>query len=166
MVVPDVESEARTLQARGIGPFAMLDGSPVMWLENGEKRTVSGKVGLGYFEDVELELLQPMQGSDFYRQGLDLRGKPTVHHAGLFVQDVDRSAQSLIAAGAPILVRGQLKMGPVLVEFAYMDTLEEAGLILEFITWRVRGRAFVPPPGVVRSAGWLDRLLAKRRAAD
>ena len=162
VVVPDVESAARTLEARGIGPFTILNGSPVMWLEKGENHNVSGKVGLGHHEDIGLELLQPTEGSDFYRQSLHPLGRPTVHHAGLFVQDVDRSAESLIAAGAPVLVRGQLKTGPVLVEFAYKDTLEEAGLILEFITWRIRGRAFVPPPGVVRGAGWLEKLLGKR----
>ncbi len=162
VVVPDVASAARTLEARGIGPFSILSGSPVTWLEKGENRNVSGKVGLAYLEAVEVELLEPMEGSDFYRQSLDPNGRPVVHHAGLFVHDVDASAETLIAAGMPVWVRGQLKTGPVLVEFAYMDTVKQAGLIVEFITWRIRGRVFVPPPGVVRGAEWLERLVGKR----
>ncbi len=166
VVVPDVESAARMLEARGVGQFTILDGSPVFWLEDGESRNVSGKVGLASHDDIELELLQPTEGSDFYRRSLDPLGRPVIHHAGLFVEDVDKSAEGLIASGAAILVRGQLKMGPVLVEFAYMDTSDEAGLILEFIAWRIRGRPFVPPPGVVRGAGWLERLVRRRSVKE
>jgi len=162
LVVPYVESAARALEARGIGPFAILGGSPLIWLERGENRNVSGTMGLAYHEGIELELLQPMEGSDFYKQSLDPKGRPVVQHAGFFVEDVDRWAESLVAAGMPVVVRGQLKNGPVLVQFAYLDTFKEAGLIVEFITLRIRGRPFVPPPGAVRGARWREKVLRRR----
>ena len=162
LVVPDVESAARALEARGIGPFSISSGSPAMWRERGEDRDVCGKMGLAYHEGFELELLQPTEGSDFYSQSLDSGGRPVLQHAGFFVEDVDRWTEKLNAAEVTMLIRGQLKMGPVLVEFAYMDTLKEVGLIVEFICWRIRGRTFTPPPNVSGRVGWMEKVSGKR----
>jgi hypothetical protein len=169
VVVPNVAATVDDLtRSHGIGPFAILTGSPALWLERGESRQVSGRMALGYHEGIELELIEPAQGTEFYgRPPLALppnsgnlggeRGG-WVHHAGLFVPDVDEAAEKL---AAPVIVRGALQMGPVLTEFAYMDTLEGAGLILEFITWRIRGRSFIPPPEVMKDPRRLERLLRR-----
>ena len=133
-----------------------------MWRERGENRNVHGKMGLAYHQGIELELLQPTEGSDFYRQSLDSGGRPVVQHVGFFVEDVDTWTGRLSAAEVAVYVRGQLKMGPVLVEFAYMDTLKEVGLIVEFICWRIRGRTFMPPPGVSGRVAWMEKHSGKR----
>ena len=46
LVVPNVEEAAHTLQDRGIGPFLIGSGSPLLWSERGEERSVRGRIGL------------------------------------------------------------------------------------------------------------------------
>ncbi len=162
LVVPDVEEAARTLEERGIGPFFIAQGAPVFWRERGQERQFRGKMGIAFHQGVEFELLEPGAGSDFYRQSLDPEGRIVVQHLGLVAENVDDCASRLDAAGSPLWVRGQLKMGPLGVDFAYMDSLVGAGFIVEFICWRVLGRPFCPPAGVFHAVGRLEKWSGKR----
>ena len=156
LVVPDAEKAADEMEAQGVRRFLILGGRPVLWRERGEERSPAGKMGLAFHQGLELELLEPMQGSDFYTQHVDPEGRPVVQHLGFPVEDVDGWAGRLSAAGFPIWVRGRLKLGPLQCEFAYMDTVAEAGVIIEFIRWQLFGRRFSPPEGVI---GGLARLV-------
>jgi len=162
LTVPDVQDAARDLEAKGIGPFFIANGSPVFWREQGQVRSIRGKMGLAHHRGFELELLEPTEGSDFYRQSLDPAGGIVVQHLGLLVQDVDEWADRLAAAGSPVWIRGKLKIGPATADFAYMDTVKEAGLIVEFISWRIFGRTFSPPAVLYHAAGRLEKWLGKR----
>jgi len=162
LVVSSVEDAARSLEAQGIGPFFIASGSPVLWRERGQERSMQGKMGLGYHRGFEFELLEPGEGSDFYRQSLDPQGRIVVQHLGLLVRDVDKWADRLTMAGAPLWIRGQLKIGPVKVDFAYMDTVQKAGIVIEFISWRILGWAFRPPAGILESVGRLEKWSGKR----
>jgi len=163
LVVSDVEEAARTLQDRDIGPFLIGSGSPVLWRERGEERSVRGRIGLAYHRGVELELLEPADGSDFYRQSLDPDGRIAVQHLGFLVRDVDEWAERLNAAGTPTWVRGTIKVGPSRTEFAYMDTLDETGLIIEFISWRMFGLKLRPPVGIFEAVWKLWKLKSGNR---
>ena len=162
LVVLDVADAARSLEAHGIGPFFIAHGSPVSWCERGKERSIRGKMGLAYHAGIELELLEPAEGSDFYRQSLDPEGRIVLQHLGLLVPDVDEQAARLATAGSPVWVRGRLKIGPATADFAYMDTVEEIGLIIEFISWRILRWAFSPPPGLLKLAGRLEKWSGKR----
>ena len=156
LVVPDAAKAAGDLEAQGLGPFLILGGRPVLWRERGEERQPQGVMGLAFHQGLELELLEPMRGSDFYRQFLDPEGRPVVQHLGFLVDDVDEWAGRLVEGGCPTWVRGRLQVGPLQCDFAYMDTVAGSGLVIEFIRWRLFGRAFSPPAGVV---GGLARLV-------
>ncbi len=108
LVVPDVEEAAEKLEEEGFGPFFIATGSPVFWREKGETRSVSGKMGLAYYEGVELELLEPVTGSDFYTHSLDADGRIVVQHLGFLVKGVDAWADKATKVGLPVWVRGQL----------------------------------------------------------
>jgi hypothetical protein len=110
----------------------------------------------------ELELLEPTEGSDFYRQSLDPTGGIVVQHLGLLVPDVDEWADRLAAAGSPVWIRGKLKIGPATADFCYMDTVEQAGLIIEFISWRICGSSFRPLAALYHVAGRLEKRWGKR----
>jgi len=157
LVVASVEKSAEDLEAKGIGPFFIAEGSPVLWQERGEKKSFKGKLGLAYIEGIELELLEPGEGSDFYRQHLDPQGKIMIQHLGLLAADVDASAKKLEDAGYRVWVRGKLKSGPMTTDFAYMDTISEAGFIIEFISWRLFGFSFSPRPGLIHALGRLEK---------
>ncbi len=79
--------------------------------------------------------------------------------------DVDGWADRLARAGYPIWVRGQLGLGPLRTDFAYMDTVGEAGVVVEFIRWRIFGLRFVPPGPVLKAVGGLERRLGFRLRA-
>jgi len=162
LVVPDVKEAARTLEERGIGPFFIAHGSASWWRERGEEGSVQGNLGLAYHQGFELELLEPGEGSNFYRQSLDPEGRIVVQHLGLLVRDVDEWTERLEAAGTSTWVRGRVKMGPVKAEFAYMDALDQVGFIIELIAWRMFGWISKPPTGVVKVLGRLQKWSGKR----
>ena len=162
LVVPDAEKAADDLEAQGVRRFLILGGRPVLWRDRGEEGSPQGKMGLAFHQGVELELLEPMQGSSFYDQAIDAEGRPVVHHLGFLVDDVDGWAGKLSAAGFPMWVRGRLQLGPLRCEFAYMDTISDAGLVVEFIRWQLFGRAFSPPAGVLGGLARLVRWSGRR----
>jgi len=162
LVVPDVEKAAEKLEEQGFGPFFIATGAPVFWKEKGGNREISGKLGLAYHEGIELELLEPVKGSDFYTLSLDPGGKTVVQHLGFLVKGVDAWADKATKAGLPVWVRGQLKAWPSTTDFAYLEPLKESGLIMEFINWRIMGFSFSPPPKLLKTVGRLEKWSGKR----
>jgi hypothetical protein len=154
VVVPDVVAAAADLEAKGIKPFLLMGGSARSWKERGADGAMKSRLGFGYHHGIEIELLEPGSGSDFYRRSLDTSGRPFVQHLGFLVSDVDAWAKKLVDAGSPVYVRGRLGVGPLRIEFAYMDTEKEAGLILEFICHRLFGIWIRPPI-------WLQQLIGR-----
>lgn len=165
LVVSDVENAADALIKRNIGPFFIALGAPRLWRERGQERRVRGKMALARYRGVELELLEPLEGSDFYTGSVDPEGRPALHHIGFFVGDVDAWADRLAQAGYSVYVRGRLGLGPLHADFAYMDTACDAGVIVEFICWRIFGVRFVPPGPVLKVIGGLERRLGFRLRA-
>lgn len=162
LAVPDVEEAARELESQGIGPFFIAGGSPDFWHERGEAKDFTGKMGLASHEGLELELLEPGTGSDFYARSVDDERRPVVQHLGFLAGDVDVWASILSQAGYPVWVRGKLSAWPTSTQFAYMDTVKDAGLVIEFISWRLLGLPFSPIPGIYRTIGRLQKLTGKR----
>jgi hypothetical protein len=162
IVVSDVEMAAIKLEEKGIGPFFIASGSPVLWRERGEERNFEGKMGIAYHQGFELELLEPGKGSDFYRQALDPKGAMVVQHLGFLVPDVDTWAETLTASGYPLWIRGKLKSGPSTADFAYMDTVADAGLVIEFICWKLMGIRFNTPPFIFHTIGRIEKWSGKR----
>jgi hypothetical protein len=128
----------------------------------GKARDISGKLGIAYYHGLELELLEPTKGSDFYRDCLDPSGGIVIQHLGFLVKDVDDWANRLKKAGSPVWVRGRLQTGPMKAEFAYMDTVDACGLVIEFISWRFLGWPMKPPAGMFRTVGRLEKWTGKR----
>ena len=162
LVVQDVEATAGTLEAKGIGPFFIAAGKPVLWRELGEDRRFSGRLAMAFHQGFELELLEPGEGSDFYRQSLGPERSIVVQHLGLLVPKVDEWAEKLSIRGYPVRVRGKIKSGPLAIDFAYMDTASDAGLIIEFISWRIMGLPFRPRAGIINALARLEKLSGKR----
>ena len=162
VVVPDVEKAAAVLENDGFEPFFVARGAPVFWQEKGRRHRVSDKMGLAYHQGIEIELLEPLQGSDFYHSALDPSGRPVLQHLGFLVEDVDRWGEKLASAGLGVWVRGQLKTGPVKTDFAYMDPLEDDGLIMEFIVWRCFGQRFHPRSAIAHTIGRIQQWTGKR----
>lgn len=162
IVVPDVEEAAARLETDGFGPFFIAQGAPVFWHENERAFRVSGKMGLAYYRGIEIELLEPLEGSAFYHAALDPDGRPVVQHLGFLVDDVDVWAGRLRSSGTGVRVRGRLKTGAVKTDFVYMDPNEEDGLIMEFIAWELFGRPMKPGPAIAHTIGRIQKWTGKR----
>lgn len=162
IVVPDVAKAAAELEAQGLGPFMMAAATLPRWTERGAERRFRGKMGVAYLDGIELELLEPGEGSDFYREHVDPKGRPIIQHVGFLTHRVDEWADRLSKAGCTVRVRGRIGVGPLSIDFAYMDTISEAGTILEFIGYRFAGIPINPAAGIIRAAAWLQKKTGKR----
>ncbi len=162
LVVPDVEAAAVELEARGIGPLFIGEAALDRWCENGEERSFTGKLGVGFRDGLEFEPLEPGQGSDFYRDHLDPRGGIVLQHLGFRVDDVDRWVERLNGAGHRERVRGRFKVGPLVAEFAYMEPLDTAGIVCEIMSMKLLGFRFKPVAALVHVAGRLQKWTGKR----
>ena len=162
LVVADVEKAALYLENQGVAPFFIATGSPAFWIERGDKRPFRGKLGISHHKGVELELLEPGEGSEFYRRSLNPEGRIVVQHLGFLVDDVDAWAETLTAAGAPVWVRGAIKLRPANTQFAYMDTEAETGIVIEFISQRCFGLKWWPLDAVFKVAARLEKWTGKR----
>ncbi len=158
LVVADVEAAAAKLEKAGIGPFLISAGSLARWDERGEPGRFRGKLGLARYRGVDLELLEPGEGSDFYRKFLDPHGHTVVQHLGFFVKDVDRKMEELNRDGHATWVRGRIKAGPCVFEFAYLDTIEAAGTIIELISFKTLGIRFKPVGFIYHLLGRLEKI--------
>jgi hypothetical protein len=162
LVVPDVEKAADDLEKQGLGPFFIANGKVKVWEERGEKKGFSGKMGLATHEGFEIELLEPGTGSDFYASCVDAGGRPVVQHLGFLVKDVDVWASILSQAGSQVWVKGDMGVWPIRTRFAYMDTIKESGIILEFIAWSILGINFQPPSILYKCLAGLEKRLGIR----
>jgi hypothetical protein len=140
LVAPDVEVAVSELEREGIHGFAVTVGRPQTWEEDGGSKAFSGKLALAVHEGLELELLEPGEGSDFYRSGLDPGGAIAVHHLGFLVPDIDVWTETMTRAGQRTWIRGSLVSPRVTVRFAYVDTRRDAGIIVEFISVAIGGK--------------------------
>lgn len=162
IMVADVESAATELEGLGMDHFFVAAGTSRHWIEDGVPRSMSGTLGIAYQDGIEIELIEPGTGSDWYRNSLKAGGSYVVQHLGYCVPDVDRTAAQLQAAGFPLRVRGLLANLGMRCHFAYLDTREASGFITELLDLRVAGLR-VPPRGVYRPLALLQQILGMRR---
>jgi len=75
-------------------------------------------VSMAYIGDMQLELIQPVDGDSIYSEFLE-RGGPGLHHICFVPADFDAALASAECDGLPVLQQGA--MGNGLMEFAYID---------------------------------------------
>lgn len=163
IVVANVEAAAAELEDKGIGPFFIASDTLDSWNERGKNKTFSGKVGLACHKGYEIELLEPGVGSNFYKSCVDKKGRMVLQHLGFSVKDVDSWTRRLEESGNKTWVRGKIKSLGLVTEFAYMDTLKQAGIITELIDMRIFGVPLKNPhAGFYHNCGRLEKLIGKR----
>lgn len=162
VVVANVEEAAAELEKRGIGPFFIASDTLKFWSERGENKTFSGKLGMAIYKGYEVELLEPGIGSTFYKSCVDEKGRMVLQHLGFLVKDVDAYRNQMEKAGCQTWVRGQIKSFPIVTDFAYMDSVKQAGIILEFIDMRFLGIGITPPGVIYHGLGKLEKLTGIR----
>ncbi len=129
-VVADVEKAARHYEsAFGIGPFA---GPVVVPMKKAVfmGRTVSTKIKTVFAKsgDIQIELIQPLDGDNPYTEFLAKKGDG-IHHLGFKVDDIEQAKAELAKKGMQPFFSGDL----VVMKFAYYDTTQFGGLAMELL---------------------------------
>lgn len=121
IVVNDLE---RTMdlyeQLFGIEPFLTLE-SPV--------NSAKLKIGLFFLGDIQVELIQVLEGKTIHSEFLEKRGEG-FHHLAFFVDNIEKELKSLEKGGIKVLERGRVLDE---VKYAYLDTEKLLGVVLELI---------------------------------
>jgi methylmalonyl-CoA/ethylmalonyl-CoA epimerase len=86
------------------------------------------KMALGMMGALQIELLETLEGETIYREFLEKRGEG-LHHLGFDVTNMDERIAALQKRGIGVLQSGE-RVG---ARFAYMDTENILGIIVEFL---------------------------------
>jgi hypothetical protein len=77
--------------------------------------------------DIEFELLEPVAGRTIQSEFLERHGEGVVHLCA-FTDNLDLDIQELTGLGYDVISQGRIDDGG---QFAYFDTRETGGLVLE-----------------------------------
>lgn len=129
VVVRDLDRAVAFYERLGIGPF--VEGPSAHTVERriygrpAEGAQVRGKIA--QMGSIEFELLQPVSGTTVQGDFLEQHGEGIVHICA-HTDDLDRDIEELTDLGYEVISYGRLEDGG---QFAYFDTREIGGLVLE-----------------------------------
>lgn len=130
VVVKDIEKTVKFLNSLGFGspkdsesmfeiPFkGEVRGEPMEW------RVGIYNIMMG---DIELELLQPLEGQDLLREYLDTVGEG-IHHIGFATDDIEKATEIMAGMGIKKIMSAP---GPGGGGFGYFETNLFGGIIVE-----------------------------------
>jgi catechol 2,3-dioxygenase-like lactoylglutathione lyase family enzyme len=154
LYVKDLEKATRQYEELfGIGPWLILEGETVSCVDRGCEAQVKGRLAMGYSGKIQLELIQITGGSNLY---LDTLGglEEGIHHMGFAVNNLEERLQACREAGIEVLQRATLKQLGMTIDYAYLDTREQVGVILEFIQSSFLGIK-------TKQAPWMLKMVAR-----
>lgn len=136
-VVTDInETISYCKDAFGIGPWLLLDERPDPCNEKGKEIHPLLRIALAYAGPVQIELIQVMEGESLHLNHIK-ESKEGAHHLGFMVQDINKRLDACNKMGIGVLQRGTIRESGFKVDYAYLDTVDQAGIILELIQWRL-----------------------------
>jgi catechol 2,3-dioxygenase-like lactoylglutathione lyase family enzyme len=129
VVVRDLDRAKMFYERLGIGPFN--EGPSGSTLERriyGEPAPDAAVRGaIAKMGEIEFELLEPVSGNTIQSEFLERHGEGVVHLCA-FSDDLDRDIKELTDLGYDVISEGRIDDGG---HFAYFDTRETGGLVLE-----------------------------------
>jgi len=129
IVVRDMEKAIKQLCSLwNVGPFQIREMDLPDAMVRGKQTRVRAKLALAQAGPVELELIEPGEGENIYREFLRAKGEG-VHHLGVYVSDIESELTRFKKRGIEVLQSGDTRQH----SFAYMDTEGVAGVILELL---------------------------------
>lgn len=110
-----------------------------------------------YSGGLQIELIEEnSQNALIFKDYLDQQGQG-LHHLGFFVADMDAKLNIANQSGLEVLFEGRFKTaGGGSVRFAYLDTRQQCGIILELINIKLYG-INIPQTELMINVGRLTR---------
>lgn len=120
----------------GVRPWMVMDERPEPCIEKGKEVHPVLRIALAYMGPVQVELIQVVEGESVHL--IHPADSPwRIHHLGFMVQNLDKRLEACQKLGIEVLQRGVIKDIGFTVDYAYLDTVQEAGAVIEFIQWRL-----------------------------
>jgi len=120
----------------GIGPFTVYDWSPDKHWVREEPSHLKLRMGKTMWGNVELELIQPLEGKSLHTDFLDTSGEG-LHHLGFNVVNYDKVFERFLQEGFEPLMRAESYVAAYNghLKACYFDTRRIGGIIFE-IMWK------------------------------
>ena len=132
VVVKDLDKTIEYFSSLGIGPFEPLQRPPMVERRvRGKPADYKLKIALAQLGQIQLELIQPVQGECVQNEFLESKGEG-IHHLGIFVDDLEKEVAELDKQGVKVIQSGRRATGD---GFAYLDTSAIGGITIELIQW-------------------------------
>ena len=112
----------------GFGPFHKMKLPQLRVEVRGELRTLDVSLALARLGDLWLELIQANRGENIYWEFFHKHGEG-LHHIGFDVSNIEVELSRAREKGVEVLMSG--KVGKV--SFAYLDSTQRGGVIMELI---------------------------------
>lgn len=129
VVVKDLDTAMKYYTSSfGIGPFRVIESSFTDMTLYGKPADFKIKMAFADMGPVSLELIQVIKGPTIYEEFLVNRGEG-LHHLGCYITNMEEELKKCREAGINILQSGAAGK----VKFAYLDTENIGGVILELI---------------------------------
>ena len=115
----------------GIGPFEIRESNLEGVMLRGKPTTGRLRIAFAQAGQVQLELIQPLEGETPHAEFLRKKGEG-LHHLAFFVSDIDNKLAQLAEQGIKPFFNGDSRSR----SFAYLDTDKIGGVIIELIQWK------------------------------
>jgi methylmalonyl-CoA/ethylmalonyl-CoA epimerase len=142
IVVTDIEEAMRRWgKVFACGPWSVYTYGPAFLRDptfRGEEGRFEMRLALAG-SGPQIELIQPLQGPSLYHEWLDAHGEG-LHHIGMRVPDLQEGIRDMAERGYPVLQSGRGYGLDGDGGFAYLDTADDIGVILELIEVPARRR--------------------------
>jgi catechol 2,3-dioxygenase-like lactoylglutathione lyase family enzyme len=141
LTVPDLSRGARYYSSLlGVGKWyrTMITGAEYYY--HGRPLNLRLDIAVGYSGGLQIELIEHhSEAENIYNAPTAPRGFG-LHHLGFSVSDLDARLDLLRLKGVMPLQTGTIRFGRGgVTRFAYLDTMEQAGFVLELIETRAFG---------------------------
>jgi methylmalonyl-CoA/ethylmalonyl-CoA epimerase len=133
IVVRDLEDSMKHYESIfGIGSWQVITVDPSILSDmtyHGRPVQYTFRVALATVGQIELELLQPVEGENIYSDFLKEHGEGLHHLGHVKVDNLDEAVQALEKDGFACLQSGRYPGGA----YAYMDMVKPLGYIIELV---------------------------------
>lgn len=150
--IPSVEEAATRLEsANHSSDFLISAATLPRWEERGIKKSVKGRIGIGYHKKMQIELLEAGKGTTFYSHLMSKEESTRLHHLGFFVTELGDVTKRMVDVGNSLYVIGKSLVGPIEINFHYIDSFKALGFYLEFICCSIDSIPFIPKKSMFRA---------------
>ena len=147
-VLPEIGDADSYMHALGVGAFERFDDAPIhSEIYRGQPVSPRQNLVLGFRQELNIELIEVIEGPSIYTDFLDSRPMGGLHHVGWRVADLGRAAAVMSAAGYEPVQTGRFGDGgghlyfDTRVRLGHHTKLLHLDPVTEALFARVRDRA-------------------------